>query len=222
MNHIQIELHCHSIFSKDSLVTPKSLLRTCREKKIAKVAITDHNSIRGATQAKMLDPDRVIIGEEIMTTQGEILAFFVQKEIPAFLDPLEVIDRLRQQGAYISVSHPFDNFRKGSWLLPELEAIAPLVDAIEVFNARCYQEEANQNAVEFAKKWNLGGTGGADAHTNAELGQAKMYLPDFSTRDEFAKSVRSAHIEGVRSSGLVHLSSRWAVWLKSIGLVKHS
>ena len=111
----RVEFHCHTIFSKDSLTRPRDLVETCRRKGIDRVIVTDHNSIAGAQAAQVLDPELVIVGEEIMTTRGEILAAFVQDEIPAGLSPQETIHRLKEQGAFISVSHPFDKLRSGGW-----------------------------------------------------------------------------------------------------------
>ncbi len=219
MRQIQIELHCHTIYSKDSLVTPTQLIQACKEKNIEKIAITDHNSIRGAMEAKIMDPDRIIIGEEIMTTKGEILAFFLSEEIPSGLEPEEVIHLLRNQNAFISISHPFDYVRRGSWELSDLEKIAPTVDAIETFNARCYSMESNRKAVDFARKWNLTGTSGADAHSTRELGQAKMFMDSFSDRDGFSSSIHGSITRGTLSPGWVHFISRWAVWLKKSGFV---
>ncbi len=133
----RVEFHCHTIFSKDSLTRPRDLVETCRRKGIDRVIITDHNSIAGAQAAQVLDPELVIVGEEIMTTRGEILAAFVQDEIPAGLSPQETIHRLKEQGAFISVSHPFDKLRSGGWKEDDLLEILPLVDAIEVFNSCC-------------------------------------------------------------------------------------
>ena len=111
----RMEFHCHTIYSKDSLTPPQRLAEACRRKGIDRVVITDHNTIAGAKIAQAADPERVIVGEEIMTTRGEILAAFVTTEIPALLTPGETIERLREQGAFISVSHPFDAWRKGGW-----------------------------------------------------------------------------------------------------------
>lgn len=113
-NLLRIEFHCHTIYSPDSLNEIDDLLRTCEERGIDRVVITDHNTIAGAVAAKELDPKRVIVGEEIRTTQGELLAAFVQEKIPRGLSPFEAIARLREQGAFISVSHPFDR-RGGYW-----------------------------------------------------------------------------------------------------------
>ena len=112
---LRVEFHCHTVYSKNSLTSPKKLVDACRRKGIDRVIVTDHNTIAGAVIAKDIDPELVIVGEEIMTTRGEILAAFVTEEIPAELSPHETIKRLRDQNAFISVSHPFDEWRRGGW-----------------------------------------------------------------------------------------------------------
>ncbi|HLA97526.1 MAG TPA: PHP domain-containing protein, partial [Anaerolineales bacterium] len=176
----KVELHCHTSYSKDSLAPPAKLLRACRSKGIDRLAVTDHNTIQGALAARELDPERVIVGEEIMTQGGELLAFFVREHVPPGLPPEETIARLRLQGAFISVAHPFDNLRKGHWRLPDLLAILPLVDAIETFNARCVRPVANRHAQAFAREHNLASTVGSDAHTPGELGAAFLWMPEFN------------------------------------------
>ncbi len=132
---ISIDFHTHTFASKDSLTTPEKLLAAAKRKGLDRIVITDHNTITGALAAQALDPSRFIVGEEIKTTRGEILAAYVSEAIPAGLTPQETIRRLREQGAFVSVSHPFD-VRSGAWALEDLLEIVPLVDAIEVFNAR--------------------------------------------------------------------------------------
>ncbi|KAA0272124.1 MAG: PHP domain-containing protein, partial [Chloroflexi bacterium] len=90
---IFIEFHSHTFASKDSLTRPEDLIRAARRRGLDRVVITDHNSVAGARAAQALDPELVIVGEEIMTTRGEILAAFVTEEIPAGLTPLETIRR---------------------------------------------------------------------------------------------------------------------------------
>ena len=113
MTHLRVEFHCHTIASKDSLTRPRDLVDTCRRKGIDRVVVTDHNTVAGARAAHVLDPELIIVGEEIMTTRGEILAAFVSEEVPIGLSPQETIRRLKDQGAFISVSHPFDRWRAG-------------------------------------------------------------------------------------------------------------
>ena len=209
---ITLEFHSHTIFSKDSLSKPEKVLQACQRKGIDRIVITDHNTIQGALVASALDSKRVIIGEEIMTTQGEILAAFVKEEIPPGLTPMQTIERLKEQEAFISVSHPFDQYRGGHWQSSELIKIAPYVDAIETFNARCMTAKANQQALSFAKQHNLAGTAGSDAHAICELGRALMLLPDFDTADELRSLIRQAQFKTRLSSPLIHLYSRYAVW----------
>lgn len=213
---LRCEFHCHTVYSKDSLVAPEALLAACRRKGLDRVVITDHNTTAGALLARRLDPGRVIVGEEIMTTRGEILAAFMQEEIPPGLSPAETIHRLRDQGAFISVSHPFDRMRKGAWDLPDLLEIAPLVDAIEVFNARCMLAEYNRLAAEFASQHSLGGTAGSDAHVTWELGRAVMLLPSFDSAESLRAALPAARLDVRLSPAWIHLTSRYAVWRKKL------
>ena len=207
---LRVEFHCHTNASKDSLTSPRELVETCRRKGIDRVVVTDHNSIVGALAAQALDPERVIVGEEIMTTKGEILAAFVTEEIPARLTPQDTIRRLREQGAFISVSHPFDHFRSGGWKEPDLLEILPLVDAIEVYNSRCFLPQFNWEARQFAEKHNMAGTVGSDAHAAFELGRSLLLLEQFDGPDEMRKVIRNG-IPKVRwSPPWFHLTSRYA------------
>jgi len=213
---LRVETHCHTIYSKDSLVRPENLLKACEKKGIDRVVISDHNTTRGAYEAQKLDPQRVIIGEEILTTKGELLAAYMTEEVPAGLTPLETITRLRDQGAFISVSHPFDILRRGHWQEQDLLEIAPLVDAIEVFNARCMSPDFNHQAKVFAKQHNLLGTVGSDAHGAYELGRAAMLLPVFNDTESLINVLPQVEYETRLSSPLVRFTSRFAVLYKMI------
>jgi len=211
---LRVEFHCHTQYSKDSLTRPKDLVYHCQRKGIDRVIITDHNTIRGAQEAYQIEPGRVIIGEEIMTRSGEILAAFVQEEVPAGMTARETIHLLRQQNAFISISHPFDVFRGGHWNTNELEDILPLVDAIETFNARCWSNRYNQLAQAFAQQHQIPGTVGSDAHTWIELGRATLLLPDFNNADDLRRVIGAGKPQVRLSGGWVHLASRYASWRK--------
>ena len=207
---VRAEFHCHTIFSKDSLTRPADLLETCRHRGIDRLAVTDHNTLAGALAARRLDPDRVIVGEEIMTARGELLAFFVQEEVPRGLPPLVAIRRLRQQGAFISVSHPFDSARNGAWALQDLLEITPLVDALETFNSRCAGPRPNLMAQAFAIEHNLPGTVGSDAHILWEVGRSTLLLEDFKDAGELRTSIRQAQASQTASPFWVHFASTYA------------
>jgi len=207
---LRVEFHCHTIASKDSLTRPHNLVAKCRREGIDRVIITDHNTISGARAAQSLDPELVIVGEEIMTTRGEILAAFVSEEIPRGLTPAETIRRLKDQGAFISVSHPFDRLRAGGWQEHDLLEILPQVDAIEVYNSRCMFPAFNRAARQFAERHNMAGTVGSDAHAAFELGRSLMVLEQFEGPDELRKAIRAGAPRVKWSPPWFHLTSRYA------------
>ena len=213
---LTLEFHCHTNASKDSLIRPEDLIRTARKKGLDRLVITDHNSIAGAVAAQKLAPELVIVGEEIMTTKGEILAAFVTEEIPAGLSPQETIRRLKEQGAFISVSHPYDTHRKGGWLETDLLEIVPYVDAIEVFNSRCMDPRFNHKAKAFAEKHSLPGTVGSDAHGAFEVGTSVLLLDQFTGPEGMRKVIRQAKVKTKLSPWWVHLVSRYASIKKKI------
>ncbi len=214
---LRIDFHTHTNFSKDSLTRPERLVKASRRKQIDRLVVADHNTIAGALVAQRLDSQRVIVGEEIMTTRGEILAAYLTEEVPPGLSPKETIKRLRDQGAFISVAHPFDTLRKGQWALGDLLEIAPLVDAIEVFNARCIRLGSNREAALFALEHNLPGTAGSDAHAAFELGSTFMLLPQFEGPDELRAVIGQAKIQARLSPWWVHFASRYASSQKGWG-----
>jgi predicted metal-dependent phosphoesterase TrpH len=220
MQTLKVEFHCHSIYSKDSLIRPQALVDAARRAGLDRLIVTDHNSTGGALETQRIDPQLVIVGEEIMTTRGELLAAFVREEIPAGLEPGEAIRRLRAQGAFISVSHPFDLLRNGHWEQADLLHIAPLVDAIETFNARCMDARPNLAAQEFASQHNLPGTVGSDAHTAREVGRANLMLAEFSDAEGLRRVIRGGVQVTRLSSPLIHITSRYAVILKKLGIVR--
>lgn len=207
---LKIEFHCHTNASKDSLTKPQDLIKVAKRKGLDKLVITDHNSIQGAKTAQTLDGELVIVGEEIMTTKGEILAAYVQEEIPAGLTSQETIKLLKEQGAFISVSHPFDKWRKGGWEEKDLLEIIHQVDAIEIFNSRCMDPRFNWQAQAFAKKHHLAGTVGSDAHALFEVGRSILLLDQFEGADGMRKVIRQAKYQTKLSSWLVHFVSRYA------------
>ena len=213
---LRVEFHCHTRSSRDSLLSPRDLVLCAVRKGIDRVIVTDHNNIAGALAAREFDPERVIVGEEIMTTDGEVLAAFVQSEVPPGLSPQETIRRLRKQGAFISIAHPFDGYRKGSWREENLVAVLPLVDAIETYNSRCMRPGQNRAALLFAQRHGLPGTVGSDAHTCWELGRSTILLPAFANAEELRQVIRAGAPRTRWSPPWIHLTSRYAVLRKQL------
>ncbi len=212
---LKVDFHCHTQYSGDSLTRLEDLARAAQKAGLDRVVITDHNNLEGAKRAVELYPDLFIPGEEILTDRGELLAAFVTECIPRGLHWMEAIERLKKQGAFISVSHPYDHFRHG-WQEKDLSELVEWVDAIEVFNARCYSPRFNHLAGEFALRMNLPGTAGSDAHTPGEVGRGSLELPAFSNAEELRAVVREAQVHGQLSPRWVHLKSTYARWVKKL------
>ena len=213
-NLIKVDFHVHSIASWDSLSTGEELYRQARKIGLGKLILTDHNSIAEAVRLQKMYPDFVIVGEEILTSKAEILALFVKEEIPKDIEPSEAFKRLRNQGAFISLSHPYAPMRF-RWTEEEMLEYLPWLDAIETANARSLPG-MNRSAQQFADEHGLCGTAGSDAHGVPELGAMGLELPDFSTADELRASLKSAKIFGTESPLWVRVYSRGAVLRKSL------
>jgi predicted metal-dependent phosphoesterase TrpH len=124
---------------------------------------------------------------------------------------------LKEQNAFISISHPFDRYRKGGWQLEALLKILPYIDAIETFNARCIRPKFNWQAEKFAQKYKLPGTHGSDAHTAFEIGRGTLLVPQFEDSSSLRVSLKNAVSPRLTlSAPWVHLTSRYASWIKKL------
>jgi predicted metal-dependent phosphoesterase TrpH len=213
-----VELHSHTHWSKDCIVRFEAIRALCQRRGIDRIAITDHNTAEGALAMQRAAPDLVIVGEEIMTTEGEILGYFMKETVPPGLTPEETIRRLRDQGAVISVSHPFDRLRKGAWDEANLRRIIDQVDAIEIFNARCIYRDDNVRAIAFAREIGVLGTVGSDAHSHLEYGRALQLMEPFSDAETFLESLRAGQSTQRYSGWLAHFNSKTARWSKKLGI----
>ena len=213
---VRADLHCHTVYSKDSLMPLEGVIRACQRKGIDRVAITWHNTVEGALKLRGLAPELVIVGEEIKTTHGEIQAFFIEELIPPGLSPEETIARIREQDGVVGVSHPLDPTRSEAMGEENLRRIVHLVDCIEVFNARTTFAAHNRRAAEFARAHGLPGTAGSDAHTAFEIGRAYVEMPAFEDPASFLAALARGRVVGRHSLPLVHLFSRWATFRKRL------
>lgn len=207
---VRVELHLHTCYSPDSLLQLETMIDRARELGVDRVAVTDHNEIEGALAAQKLAPDLIIVGEEIQTTVGEILGYFMTEKIPRGLPPEEVLRRLKAQEAVISVAHPFDRRGGTAWEWDQLAGLSPMLDAVEVFNARCLTQDFNQRAQAFADEFGLLGTVGSDAHSVGEMGMATLSMAAFQSAEEFRDALKTATANVKPSPPHVRLLSRHA------------
>lgn len=211
----KVDLHSHTIFSRDCLTPVAALIERARAVGLDKIAVTEHNNLAGALAAKAMAPDLVIVGEEIKTTHGEIIAYFVKECVPKGLSPQETIKRLRDQGAVISVPHPLDSLRRSAMGRENVLAIIDQVDAVEVLNARCVRVADNLAAAELALAHGKLVTAGSDAHTLYEVSRCTVAMPEFDDDAEsFRDALAQAQPQGEVSPFWPHFASTYAKWYK--------
>lgn len=179
-----VDLHCHTSASFDSLSDPVAVARTAAERGVTHLAITDHDRIDGALRARDAATPTltVIIGSEVRTAQGDLIALFLERPIAAGLPASEAIAAIRDQGGLVGIPHPFDGWR--SSLLGDGAGLALLneVDWIEGWNARLVAPGGNQRASELAAARGLPAVAVSDAHTLLEIGGAATIMTgDLST-----------------------------------------
>ncbi len=207
---LKADLHIHTMFSMDCDTPLEKIVRRCQELGINCIAIADHGIVDGALMMQKLAPFRVIVAEEILTTQGEIMGMFLKETIPGGLTPPEAIKRIRAQGGLVNIPHPFETIRGSAlkeWAIGE---IVGDIDLMEVLNSRSPFAANTDKARAFAAKHGIPGSAGSDAHTVYEIGNAYVEMPEFNNKDEFLKSLARGKIYGHRSSVFMHLFSSWA------------
>jgi predicted metal-dependent phosphoesterase TrpH len=168
-----IDLHCHTSASFDSLASPGDVVRAAARRGLTHLAVTDHDRIDGALRARDAAPDglTIIVGEEVTTSDGDLIAAFLERAVPPGLTALEAIAAIREQGGLVGVPHPFDRSRGyGRTSGAQLEDIADEVDWIEAHNARVVDGSANEQAAIFAAEHSLPGVCASDSHTILEVG----------------------------------------------------
>jgi hypothetical protein len=192
---IHVDLHMHTNHSHDCATTVDKLLETAKERGLGAIAVTDHNEVSGALEAReRADGIKVIVAEEIKTKdQGEVIGLFLEEKIPRGLSLDETIAAIRAQGGLVYVPHPFDRMHS----VPDYEHLLGVVediDAIEVFNPRVAFSAFNEEAERFARKYRIVAGAGSDSHVTQGLGSVRIRMQDFDGPEEFLESLRAAEI----------------------------
>ena len=192
---IDVDLHMHTDHSYDCATPVEVLLAEARAQGLGAIAITDHNEVSGALEARAkADGIKVIVAEEVKTAdQGEVIGLFIEEKIPRGLSLEETIAEIKRQGGLVYVPHPFDRLHS----VPDYEHLLDVldeVDAIEVFNPRVAISEFNEEAVRFAAKYRIPAGAGSDAHVPQGLGSVRIRMREFDGAQEFLQSLRDADI----------------------------
>jgi len=204
---IHCDLHMHTDHSPDCATPVDVLLETAKRRGLGAIAVTDHNEISGALEAReRAQGIKVIVSEEVKTAhEGEVIGLFIEEKIPRGMTLQETIDAIHDQGGLAYVPHPFDRMHS----VPDYEHLLKVVediDVLEVFNARVAVRGFNEEAQRFADKYRLVAGAGSDSHVAQGLGTVKIRMRDFDGAREFLESLRDADILHQRKS-LIYLQS---------------
>ncbi len=197
-----IDLHCHTSASFDSLARPRDVVRAAAARGLTHLIVTDHDRIDGALAARKAAPDglTVIIGEEIKTSDGDLIAAFLDRAVPPGLPAVDTVAAIREQGGLVGIPHPFDGMRGSLLTRGRLSELTSLVDWIEIHNARLVGR-GNERAATFAREQGIPGVAASDAHSVLEVGVAYTALDgDPSTPAGLLEALAGAEIVPGRAS----------------------
>ncbi len=203
----------------ESVTEPAKAVEAARRKKLDILCITDHNTIKGAMIAKKHEVGiEVVIGEEISSTDGEILALFIQEEIKPMLGAPETLDLIHEQGGIAVAAHPFS---------PQCHSLGKKIhnlklDGVEVFNA--YHRDAYSNLMaQTLSPGKLARLGSSDAHSIDMIGNGYTIFKG-RTSEELRKSILNRKTSfGGRKTPLSECMS-WSreIALESIRMIYNS
>jgi predicted metal-dependent phosphoesterase TrpH len=209
------DLHMHTAWSHDCRVEVPDLLMYAEAEGLGAIAVTDHNVFGGAREATAIDSGLTVIpGEEIKTdTQGEVIGLFLSDEIESGMPFADTIAAIKAQDGLVYLPHPFDRMHA----IPDPATIhrhLADIDVFEVYNARLLFDAYNDEALRFARKYDLTMGAGSDAHVLQGVATGALRMREFRDRDEFLASLRSAQVLR-RPKSLLYLQSlKWAAQAK--------
>lgn len=200
--NFKVDLHTHSSLSHDGGISEEQYQKILNENILDFVAITDHNSIDLALKLHQALGDRIIVGEEIMTTAGEIIGLYLNQTVPAGLSPDQTVQEIKKQNGIVYIPHPFETIRKG--LHPQvLEELADKIDIIEICNGRAFAQNKSEQTVVWAKLNHKPGAASSDAHGIHGVGKTYSIVTEAPTRENIvgliANSIPNAERPKIRA-----------------------
>jgi len=189
---IRVDFHTHSSASNDGGITAQQYTDILASGALDCVAITDHNSIGFAVKLQQkLGKNKVIVGEEISTQQGDIIGLFLSSVVSAHQDVTDAIADIRSQGGLVYIPHPFETVRKGV-SMRTLNTIQKDIDIIETINGRAVFQNHHDAATDWAVKNNILMATSSDAHRAGALGKTYTQLPAMPTRENLTALLKEA------------------------------
>ena len=193
------DLHIHTTYSDGTATVPDVLARAAAAN-VQVIAITDHDTIAGALEARQLAQEfgvEVIVGEEVSTADGHVLALFIEDVLPAGRPAGETIAAVHAQGGLCVAPHPYDwaVVSLGRFGFRERCSADWRFDAVEAFNAGLAwpRSGANTHAQHVALELGLPAVGGSDAHSLATIGTGVTRFAGTSA-DDLYHAIQGGHV----------------------------
>jgi predicted metal-dependent phosphoesterase TrpH len=196
----KVDFHTHSIASPDGGLTEIVYRWMLEREGLQCIAITDHNTIELAQRLNQELGDKIIIGEEITTTKGEIIGLYLTEVIPPLLSPMETVDRIHKQGGLVYIPHPFETARKGIQL-SDLDMIADKVDIMEIHNGRAVFQNRSPRALTWVLDHSVPGAASSDAHGISGWGRTYTVVSKMPRRENLIELLKHAEYR-IKSPGV--------------------
>ena len=189
----KVDLHTHSSASKDGGITEEQYQQVLENGILDCIAVTDHNRIDHALELQQVLGDRIIVGEEIKSSAGDIIGLYLTEKIPAGLTPLETMQKIKEQGGIVYIPHPFESARNG--MHPGvLEELTDYVELVEICNGRSFMQHRSAQAVVWARLNYKTGVAASDAHGHLGLGRTYTQISAQPTKDTLLELLKSSSL----------------------------
>jgi predicted metal-dependent phosphoesterase TrpH len=187
------DLHIHTVASDGTADIETILGRLVARDDLDVIAITDHERIDAAVAARAMARDRglrteVVVGEEVTTLGGHLLAVGIDRPIKPYRTMRVTIAAVHEAGGLAIPAHPLVPYPlcAQGWVLRRLlddpdPAVHP--DAIESFNPTMLGRPWHDRVVRFATDNGLAEVGNSDAHALGAIGAAWTQFPGRSAED---------------------------------------
>jgi len=215
----KVDLHTHSEASPDGGISPEQYARALETEKLDYIAVTDHDRIDFALGLQKALGDKIIVGEEITTTQGEIIGLYLKHPIGPGMNARDTAQEIHNQGGLVYIPHPFETVRKGI-PIDVLDSISDLVDIVEVHNGRALAQNFGIKAATWAKLNGKPGASSSDAHGYRGLGHSYSIISESPSRGSLVGNIRMTSLAHRRAPLYTLLYPKLNRLSKKVGIKK--
>jgi predicted metal-dependent phosphoesterase TrpH len=186
---VKADLHVHTTYSSDSVITPKQLVFYAKKRGLTAVAVTDHNHVEGAQKIAKQTDFLIIQGTEVSSMHGHIVGLNVNTLIPRGLSADETVDRIHKAGGIAIACHPFTLLKSSIG-----KHVSGKFDAVETINASAFPfNRATSKANQLAERLKLPKVAGTDAHYGPVIGQAYTLIDSELNVEAIVKAIKSGN-----------------------------